>query len=105
MHIGGGDYNQFNPGALVRFDNQLVAGGYKNSFSDLSLIVAKDYRWKSNKWEYGFIAGGVTAYDLPWTIRGVTAMVIPYVSYDFNGVKPTLSLVGHAVGFNLEVEF
>lgn len=44
MHIGGGDYNQLNPGALVKFENQLVVGGYKNSFNDLSVIVAKDYR-------------------------------------------------------------
>lgn len=105
MHFAQGDYNQFNPGALVKFDNQLVVGGYKNSFNDVSLIVAKDYRWESQDWEYGFIVGGVTAYDLPWTIGGVTAMVMPYVAYDFDGVKPTLSLVGHAIGFNLEVEF
>lgn len=97
-------YNEQNPGVILAYDDYL-AGGYKNSFGDLSVLVAKKYDWQKDNWHYGFIAGGVTAYDAKWTVAGVTSFAAPYISYDFNGIKPTVLLLGSAVTLSVGFEF
>lgn len=97
-------YNEQNPGIILAYEDYL-AGGYKNSFGDLSVLVAKKYDWQKDNWHYGLIAGGVTAYDAKWTVAGVTSFAAPYISYDFNGIKPTVLLLGSAVTLSVGFEF
>ena len=97
-------YNEVNPGIAIRHE-QVIAGVYRNSFYDTSAFVAWDMNWKHDEIEYGFLSGGVTGYEYDFTIGGVTAFVAPYVSYDFNGVKPTVLLMGNAFTFSVGYEF
>lgn len=98
------DYNERNIGIALRHDH-LVAGIYDNSFNETSVFLGGDKHWNKGDLEYGFIAGGVTGYDMDWTVGGVTAFVAPYVSYDIKGVKPTVLLLGNAVTFSVGFEF
>lgn len=98
------DYNEFNPGIAIRHE-QVVTGVYHNSFYDTSAFVGWDMNWKHDEIEYGFLSGGVTGYEYDWTVGGVTAFVAPYISYDFNGVKPTVLLLGNAATFSLGYSF
>lgn len=104
IHIGGGDFNEINPGVAVRYENY-VAGVYENSFSDTSVIIGRDVGWQRGDLEYGLIAGGVTGYDMDWTVGGVTAFVAPYVSYDLGPVKPTVLVLDRAITFSVGMEF
>lgn len=105
IHVGGGDnLNETNPGIAIRHE-QVIAGVYHNSFYDTSAFVAWDMNWKYNEIEYGFLSGGVTGYEYDWTVGGVTAFVAPYVSYDFNGVKPTVLVLGNAATLSVGFEF
>jgi hypothetical protein len=98
-------YNERNPGIILAYDDYL-AGGYKNSFGDLSVLVAKKCDWQKDNLHYGFIAGGVIGYDEYFpAAAGVTPFAAPYVSYDFNGIKPTVLLLGSAVTLSVGFEF
>lgn len=104
FHIGQDGLNEINPGVIAK-DERLVTGAYYNSFKRASVLVAGYKQWERKDWEYGLIYGGVTGYHEKWTVFGVTSFVAPYVSYDFNGIKPTVLLMGNAVTFSLGVEF
>lgn len=98
------DYNEFNTGIAIRHE-QVVTGVYHNSFYDTSAFVAWDVNWKYDEVEYGFLSGGVTGYEYDCTVGDMTAFVAPYVSYDFNGVKPTVLLLGNAFTFSVGYSF
>ena len=103
FHIGQDGLNEINPGIIAK-DEQLVAGAYYNSFKRASVLAGGYKQWEHNDWEYGLVYGGVTGYNEKWTVLGVTSFVAPYVSYDFNGVKPTVLLMGNAVTFSVGIE-
>lgn len=104
MHIGGGDYNEVNPGLALRYDNAVI-GVYDNSFSKTSAFAGYDFKLEEGNFEYGIIAGGVTGYEQDWTVGGVTAFAAPYVSYEIGLVKPTVLILGSAVTFSVGMEF
>jgi hypothetical protein len=81
-----------------------VAGIYENSFNDTSIFVGGDKHLNYGDFEYGAMAGLVSGYEESWTVDGMTAFVAPYVSYDFNGVKPTVLLLGNAITFSVGIE-
>lgn len=98
------DYNEANPGIMLQHEG-FVFGGYKNSFHDMSYLAAKKYDWQKGGFEYGFLVGAVTGYDMNWTVEGVTAFAAPYVSYDFDVVKPTVLVLGNAVTLSVGFSF
>lgn len=105
LHLGGGDLNEVNPGVIVEY-NSVIAGGYKNSFSEESYLAGKKIQFEAGEdFEFGAIVGGVTGYDYPWTVGGVTAFAAPYVSYDMGHVQPTILMLGDAVTFSVGIEF
>lgn len=91
-HLSHGDFNENNPGVMINYESY-IAGGYKNSFSDMSYLVAKKVNWNKGAFDYGLIVGGVTGYDYSWTKNDVTAFAAPYISYDYHGVKPTILIL------------
>lgn len=97
------DYNETNPGIAIRHEHA-VAGIYENSFNDTSIFVGGDKHLNYGDFEYGAMAGLVSGYEESWTVDGMTAFVAPYVSYDFNGVKPTVLLLGNAITFSVGIE-
>lgn len=98
------DYNQVNPGIAIRHEH-VVAGIYENSFNDTSIFVGGDKHWNYGNFEYGAMTGLVSGYDKSWTVGDMTAFVAPYVSYDFNGVKPTVLLMGNSLTFSVGYSF
>ncbi|AAW67501.1 hypothetical protein [Listonella phage phiHSIC] len=104
FHIGQDGLNEINPGIIAK-DEHLVAGAYYNSFKRVSVLAGGYKQWEHNDWEYGLVYGGVTGYSEKWTVLGVTSFVAPYISYDFNGVKPTVLLLGNAVTFSVGYSF
>lgn len=106
IHLDGGDYNEVNPGVIVGYE-QVYAGCYDNSFSDLSCLVAYGDEFNvTDKMSVGGLAGGVTGYEYKWTKHGVTAFIAPYASYEIaENHKPTVLLMGNAVTFNYRFEF
>jgi hypothetical protein len=86
--------------------SEWVFGGYKNSFSDLSVIAARKVDWQHEKWNYGFIAGGVTGYEYgKLTLGSITPFAAPYVSYDLGEIKPTILILGSAVTLSVGFSF
>lgn len=105
MHVGGPDnLNERNPGVAIRHEH-VVAGIYENSFNDTSIFVGGDKHWSYGDLEYGAMAGLVSGYEESWTVGDMTAFVAPYVSYDFNGVKPTVLVMGNALTFSVGYSF
>lgn len=98
------DYNERNQGIAIRHEH-VVAGIYENSFDDTSIFVGGDKHWNYGDFEYGAMAGLVSGYRESWTVGDATAFVAPYVSYDFNGIKPTVLLMGNAVTFSVGYSF
>lgn len=104
LHLDNGRYNEFNPGIVARYDSAVV-GVYKNSFSEVSALVGISRSWAYGNIEYGVIAGGVTGYDVDWTINGVTPFVAPFVTYRTETISPTVLVLGSAVTLSFRVEF
>lgn len=105
IHVGGPDnLNETNPGVAIRHEH-VVAGIYENSFNDTSIFVGGDKHWSYGDFEYGAMAGMVSGYEESWTVGDMTAFVAPYVSYDFNGVRPTVLLLGNALTFSVGYSF
>lgn len=105
IHVGGPDnLNETNPGVAIRHEH-VVAGIYENSLNDTSIFAGGDKHWNHGNFEYGAMAGLVSGYEESWTVGDMTAFVAPYVSYDFNGLKPTVLLLGNAVTFSVGYEF
>ena len=117
LHLGGAshhldhnedfDYNESHN--LVLIERESYVGGYfKNSYGNDSLLAAKRYDWTYKRINYGFMAGivyGYEDYQTPLTWNKLTPALIPYIQYDYEGIKPTVSLMGTAVVLSVEFDF
>ena len=106
IHLNESEYdrNEVNQGLIVSYDS-VVAGGYYNSFRDMSYLVAARKNWSVGNLSYGVIGGGVTGYDVKTTVGGVTAFVAPYINYNIGGIEPTILVMGNAVTFSVGYKF
>lgn len=104
LHIEGGDFNEINQGIVVR-DERFVAGVYRNSFDETSVLVGGHKTWVRGDLEYGLVFGGVTGYETDWTIGGVTGFVAPFVTYRTEYISPTVLVLGSAITLSFKVEF
>lgn len=103
LHVGVGDYNQVNTGIAIRYESAVV-GVYRNSFDETSILACVSKSWVSGNWEYGLIAGGVSGYDVPWTVGDLTAFVAPFVTYRTETISPTVLVLWNAITLSFKVE-
>lgn len=116
LHLGGASHHLDNPDNFEYNENHnmilieresLIGGYFKNSYGNGSVLLAKRYEWSCSSINYGFMVGATYGYEdhqTPVTWNKFTPVVIPYVQYDFGGVKPTVSLMGTAVVLSVELE-
>lgn len=70
QHYPSQNYNNFNPGMYVRFNNDYTIGGYYNSERKMSFYIGKTYDWKN----FSVTVGGITGYN-----KTAYPMIIPSV--------------------------
>ena len=70
-HLPARDFNNFNPGAYVRWSNGITVGGYYNSERKTSAYVGYTYEWGS----LAVTLGGITGYKR----MAVLPMIVPSV--------------------------
>ena len=99
-HIGGGDYNENNPGLYVKHDNYIV-GHYKNSYYDPATFVGKYAEYGRYSIAYGLIKG------YGWNNgyskgNDVLPFILPTIHFN-HGIN--LHLLGNAVALSISYEF
>lgn len=96
--------------------NSIIAGTFKNSFSDQTYFVAYDLEWESTYFDYGFWLGLSYGYCgdgqqnnytslTGCNTGGFVPVIMPYVAYSQFPVKPSVAFAYKSVMFNVEIEF
>jgi hypothetical protein len=101
--------NAQNYGAIFE-SSGYVAGVYKNSYDDLSVIAASKYGLKTG-WGFstGVIVGAATNYskdEVKYSYKGVSPMVAGYLQLDyFDHVQPVVIANNYLVSLALRISF
>lgn len=102
-HLPAKDFNNFNPGAYVRWSNGITVGGYYNSERKTSAYVGYTHEWGN----FAVTLGGITGYKrmtvLPMIVPSVKLGEINDATFRL-AVLPKLEKSGATV-LHLMVEF
>ena len=97
-HIGGGHYNETNPGLYVK-SSGYMAGTYLNSYSDQAYMVGKVAQWNHFSITYGLVKG--YAWDGGF-IKGNN--VLPFVLPSAHFGPVNIHLLGNAVAVSFSIK-
>lgn len=87
--------------------NNVIAGGFKNSYNRETYFGAYRWAWKYKGLSAGVYGGLMHGYSTCWgedgSSKNVCPMVAPFVTWDAGPVNPQLFLIGEAIAVSIRI--
>ena len=96
-HFPARDFNNFNPGAYVRWSNGITAGAYYNSERRTSVYAGYTYDWGPVAVTVGAITGYKNDKEMPMVVPSIRLGVIGQTTFSLAYVPRTGRNSAHAV--------
>lgn len=102
------DYDYNNNHYLVAVESgNYIAGGFKNSYDNLSIIGGRKFEFESNYINYGAIVGAVSGYD-DWQTSinygGISPIIAPYIEFKTTSINPVVMVFGNAITLTFKID-